>query len=193
MISQHWCRLRTGSSVGHLPGRFAHLRCCISPALFGLEPSSGLTFLLLLPCLFLLMFLKGLSRSFRHCCTPAMVFHPPSSPSRVPSVEGSASGPLRTPQYPGIAGALRIPQAGINSYARGTREVPKPGSGCCAGGRRRARGVWPPGHCGQALGDLAPQAGAAVRRVITKGARWRLLTGLGQTPPVSRAGISALR
>jgi hypothetical protein len=54
--------------VGHLQGG-------IGPALFGLEPSSGFIFLLLPPCLFLLMFLKGLSGSFRHRFPPAMACH----------------------------------------------------------------------------------------------------------------------
>lgn len=73
-LSQRWCRWRSGSSVDHLHGSFAPLRGSIGPALFGLEPASGFLLLLLLPCLFLLMFLKGLSGSFRHCVTPAMAF-----------------------------------------------------------------------------------------------------------------------
>jgi hypothetical protein len=52
--------------------------------LFGLEPPSGLILLLLLPRLFLLMFLKGLSGSFRHYFTPAMAYPLPRYPAHLP-------------------------------------------------------------------------------------------------------------
>jgi hypothetical protein len=65
-IVWRWCRLRTGGSIGHLLWSFAHGRGRLSPLLSGLQPSRSFLFLLLLPCLCLLMFLKGLSGSFRH-------------------------------------------------------------------------------------------------------------------------------
>ena len=72
-----WGRLRTGSSVGHLPGSVASPHRRLGPALLRLEPSSGLIVWLLLPCVLLLLFLKGLSGSFRQSCTPAMACPPP--------------------------------------------------------------------------------------------------------------------
>jgi hypothetical protein len=62
-------------------------RRCLGSALFRLEPSSGLIVLLLLPGVFLLLFLKGLSGSFRQSFTPAMA---------CPPQRRSAHAPLRT-------------------------------------------------------------------------------------------------
>jgi hypothetical protein len=75
LIFPRWSRLRNGSSLGHLLGRVAHPQRNLRPALFRLEPPSGLGVLFLLPCLFLLMFLERLSGSFRHLFTPAMTCH----------------------------------------------------------------------------------------------------------------------
>ncbi len=67
--------LRNRWSVGHFLGKFAHPCHVLGPALFRLKPPSDLRVLFLLPRLFLLMFLKGLSGSFRHSFPPAMAFH----------------------------------------------------------------------------------------------------------------------
>jgi hypothetical protein len=98
MISQCWCRLRIKWSVGHFPGRFAHPRRGLGPALFRLEPPSDLRVLFLPPCLLLLMFLKGLPGSFRHGSTPAKVLDLQRRPAHVPSREACASGALGTPR-----------------------------------------------------------------------------------------------
>jgi hypothetical protein len=53
----------------------AHRRGGIGPALPGLQPSRGFLLLFLLPGVFFLMFLKGLSGSFRHWIPPALAIH----------------------------------------------------------------------------------------------------------------------
>jgi hypothetical protein len=75
-----------GSAVGPLRGG-------ISPPLSGLEPSSGFLLLLLLPCACLLMFLKGLSGSFRHGVPPATAFHLSRRRAPVLAREACASPP----------------------------------------------------------------------------------------------------
>lgn len=63
-------RLRIGLSAGHIQGGLVALGCGIRPALFRLEPPSGFGLLFVLSRLFLLPFLKGRSRFFRHGVTP---------------------------------------------------------------------------------------------------------------------------
>jgi len=64
----------------YLLRNFTHPRRCLGPASCGLQPSSGLLILLLLPCVFDLVCLQSLSGSFRYCFPPAMAFRLQRSP-----------------------------------------------------------------------------------------------------------------
>ena len=107
------CRLRTGAAVDDLCGRCAHPRRGQGPALLGLEP----------PCVFLLMWLQGLSGSFRHGCTPAMACHWLGN-----------GGPLQVAlELAEALGALVFQESRGVSHGSGTAEASPPQGHCRSG------------------------------------------------------------